>query len=147
CKVTLKDFQTYTTPNMSTAPIAPITSNETDLFSIIQGMGDEQDVKDGEEKLFSLPFAKELKDGTLIPENILLADYPKVLKTAVFLNMETQNLVEEYLWKLGNNPEDFSKVFNQDKKNSYYFYPKDHLLLGELMYLGKPPYHFYTLNA
>lgn len=92
------------------------------LLDIIDGCPDvksqDEDALKVKEQIFSThPFAREITEKTIEPEKLSIPELEKAIETAVYLNEDTNALVEEFVWKLGGDEKEFRKYFEVVKLN------------------------------
>lgn len=84
-------------------------SDHDTLLSIIDECSDARDVK--QQLLSRHPFAREITQKTIVPENLTIAQLETAICTAVYLNENTNALIEEFVWKIGDDEKEFEKYF------------------------------------
>lgn len=96
------------------------TEMHQDLISIINACSD--DTKQEElEKIFSThPYAREITEKTLKLTDLTIPQLELCIHTAVYLNVkDVDELIDEFVWKIGETSETFLKFFEDEKKFRY----------------------------
>lgn len=95
------------------------------LFDIIESCaGETEEVKLEKDKIFAkFPFAKGIDQKSLNPKNLSLVDLEEVITTAAYMNVNSDEYVDEFLWKLDGRqfrtyfePESLNELNNTSQK-------------------------------
>lgn len=90
------------------------------LFDIINDCPDVKiQTDDLKEEIFSKhPFAREITEKTLVTDNLSLEEFETVICTAVYLNENIDDMVEEFVWRLGGKEEYCKRYFEFEEAKS-----------------------------
>lgn len=78
------------------------------LVKIIEECQDSKEIKD---RLLKLPFADKILNGHANFEYLTLAGLETAIHSAVYLNENTEALIDEFLWRIGKDEKEFKKYF------------------------------------